>query len=344
LRFRIYLMCLFVLFLPFSLGAQDNTAPTIPDVTGLPVPQAAATLNRAGFRLGTQTFTESSGSAINTVSEQSPIPGESAEAGTQVDLTVQRAFNTRLVWDENDFTVVFNGNSGSADALWLNRLNFMTRSGPDAQFIGRWSELSILSGFCAQIWTEPVRGAKDVPGCAAARTTLWLTTNNPAEHFWTNGAAQFEVTQDGVYRGMCEVAALECRLYLPPGLVAPDVTEYFYFVYTPEQFLMINQSADRWMPTYQLSINGYALGSSANYDLSNIIGDVHLLAPEQCLQFASTVLDETALSEPCDLIASTAVDTRFWASGFERVSTIDGETRICPPPVSGQPTICLLPR
>ncbi len=341
MRVRVYLVFIFVLFLPFSLGAQDNSVTTIPDVTGRPVPQAAAALNRAGFRLGTQTFTDSEVSAINSVSAQSPTAGESAEAGAAVNLTVQRAFNTRLVWDENDFTLI----NESIGELRLDNVRFEKHSEIHSVFDGRWSERTINSGYCAQIWTEPVRGAKDVLGCNSARSTLWLTTANTEEHFWLGGdATAFTIRQDLIPRGLCEVALLECRLYLAPGIVAPDVTEYFYFVYTPEQFLVINQSIDRWMPTYQLTINGYALGSPVNYDLTNVIGDVFLLAPEQCLQFVPTVLDETTLSEPCDLIASTATDTLFWASGFELISPSDGETRTCPPPISGQLTICLLPR
>ncbi|MDX1994544.1 MAG: PASTA domain-containing protein [bacterium] len=336
----ILLILLFLLSMPLHqhLSAQDATpTPSVPDVTGLSLPQAAAALHRAGYALAQPTFIE--GQPPQTVAEQSPVAGENAAPGTAVAVTVAQAFNARLVWDDNDFTII----NETGDVLRLDQLRF---SSDAAAYTGRWPENVVNDGFCAQVWTEPVRSAKEVPGCQSARSTLWLTSNDRTEHFWTNGATQFEVYQDGVYRGRCEVAALECRLYLAPGLIPEDVTPYLYFNYTEAALLVVNTSQTRWMPLDRAVIDTLLIGNVSQFS-SGSIGNPALLAPGECELFISGS-GETSIAwpeaQPCLRIADAAVQDPVWRDGFTLVSTLDGQPRTCPPAVANEVTICLLPR
>jgi beta-lactam-binding protein with PASTA domain len=79
--------------------AQDDQV-TVPDVTGLSVPAAAALLNRNGMALGLQTeepWNESLGQPGNTIIGQSLAPGSTAARGTALDVTVLRSPNMLLV-------------------------------------------------------------------------------------------------------------------------------------------------------------------------------------------------------------------------------------------------------
>lgn len=333
--------------LGIPLGAQDATPPaaSIPDLIGLTPAQAAARLNADGFALAAleyMEYTTLTSGTPNTIIAQSPAAGTSAEAGAGVRVTVQQAYNTRLVWDANDFTLVWDGTGGSADFLWLPGLRFAAvDEGSQAAFAGAWSDTTINPGFCAQLWTEAVRGAKDVPGCASARSTLWLTTIDPAAHFWTRGATAFEVYQDGVYRARCEVALFACTLYLAPLHFAPDVTEYAYFVYSAEALMLINQSPDHWMPASQITLDGRALGDPALFNPPPQIGRVDMLAPGQCLLFAAS--SSAVPLQPCAVIAR-ATGAAFWTQGFTLVGRRDNTAQTCPPVVTGETMICLLPR
>lgn len=70
------LLALLLVAAPAS-GQSDPV--TVPDVIGLTVPEAAALLNRSGLVLGAQiseTWTEASGAAQNTIGAQAILPGE----------------------------------------------------------------------------------------------------------------------------------------------------------------------------------------------------------------------------------------------------------------------------
>jgi beta-lactam-binding protein with PASTA domain len=85
---------------------QDQTA-TVPDITGLPVPQAVAALNRSGLVLGTQTpFEGTTDQALGSIVSQSVAAGSTATYGSAVDITLVQAPNARLIYDDNDITLV----------------------------------------------------------------------------------------------------------------------------------------------------------------------------------------------------------------------------------------------
>lgn len=341
------------LMLSLVLHVSGQTAvpapPAIPEVIGLGVPQAAARLNAAGFRLAPPVFIEDGGTP-HRITAQEPPAGSAAEPGTAVTVTVPRPPTTRLVWDANDFTLIWNGAGGSADFLWLPALRFVALSAEGGSsatgegqiaLSGGWPEVAINPGFCAQVWTEAVRGAKDVDGCASARSTLWQTTNDRATHFWTSGASAFAVYQDGVYRGQCAAAAFECTLYLAPVHFAPDVTEYAYLTYSADGLMLVNPSADRWLPAAQITINERTLGDPAAFAGQDVIGTVETLAPGQCLWFATSA--GSAALEPCAVVAR-AEGAAFWVSGFSWAGRADGQPHDCPAVVEGETMVCLLPR
>ena len=91
-----------------TASAQDDPV-TVPDLTGLNVPQAAAELNRAGLRLGVElgdAWTESSPTPPNTIGDQSTPPRETLPFGTEVDVTVLTTATLTLLYDDNDITLI----------------------------------------------------------------------------------------------------------------------------------------------------------------------------------------------------------------------------------------------
>src|SRR5215213_758346 len=81
---------------------QDQT-PVVPNLAGMNIPQATATLNRVGLALGNQTsepWTEAAGVPQNTISVQSVPAGQPATAGAPVDVTVLRSPNVSLSYDD----------------------------------------------------------------------------------------------------------------------------------------------------------------------------------------------------------------------------------------------------
>ena len=103
---------LMIILLGLALVAHVATAQesvVMPDLTGMTVPVAAATLNRAGIGIGQETgerWTEESGLPRNTIGAQSVEPGTPVAPGSTVDLTVLRSPNVQVIYDDNDLTLV----------------------------------------------------------------------------------------------------------------------------------------------------------------------------------------------------------------------------------------------
>ncbi|GAB4512924.1 MAG: hypothetical protein OHK0046_13110 [Anaerolineae bacterium] len=347
---KVFSFILLLLFL-IPLSAQESV--TVPDVTGLPVPQAAAALNRAGLRLGEETvveWTASAGQAANTIREQTPAAGQPAARGDVVNLTVLRPYTALLTYDDNDFTLV----NRSEEDINVHQLTFRAVD-ETAAFGGiRWEgDPTVSPRRCVQVWSVGgIAAAKDVPGCGGFGLIRWMTTLNSAEHFWT-GATGFEIVQDGIVRGVCDTSNLipgnptDCTISIGTGVVPGDITEYLYFSYNPAYFVVMNRSTDRWMPTAQITIGeDITLGDRALFG-EDVIGDVGLLAPGQCLLFSVPTPDpETLVPETCDIIAQRTLeaDDVFWTSAFQTNRVYQAEARSCPPALPEQKTICLLPR
>jgi PASTA domain len=361
-RVIVSLICLGILVLPHISFAQETTV-TVPDLTGLNVPKAAATLNRSGLALGAQAgepWTQESGLSPNTISSQSIPPGQAVQAGTAVDVTVLRSPNVLLIYDESSFTVI--NQTGAALDLTGVTFNSVDGNSPASFAATRWAGSLDAGGRCVQVWSIGRSGPQRPPDCSGVQR--WLTTNKPAEHFWNgeNGATQFNVVQGGIERATCDTAPpgsgqKGCGFYMPSNAAAGDVTGYIYFAYVPDRLIVMNQSDDRWMPLAQTTIHNYnpnvsvpgaglVVGDPALFHNPQTVADVKQLAPGQCLLFTNGSPEANSPPQPCDVIAQLDISPTliFWAAAFEVESISDGQRHKCPAATEGKLTVCVMPR
>lgn len=335
--------------------AQDQTV-TVPDLTGLNVPQAAAALNQAGLRLGSETafgWTEASGLPANTITEQSIAAGESTTFGATVDITVLRANNATLVYDDNDITLI--NQSGGTIALGSIALNSVGGNSTASFSAARWGG-SLGPGDCGQLWSVGRTGAKDVDGCTGS--TLWLTTNDTNQHFWTgaNGATQFNILQNGIERGLCTISVPGTCSFFLESSGSLETTGYVYIAYSQQDnWVIYNNSEDRFM-----SLRGVIFSNSTTSDIGEIlpesvaqsdhpdqvVGDVTLLAPNQCIFFRSPTSQAENPPISCDTIVTYTLDFAALISRDQPLyitAPSDGERRMCPPYTPERLTVCILP-
>lgn len=341
-----------------SVYAQE--AVTVPDLTGLSAPKAAAELNRLGLRLGaqaSQSWTADSGVPENTIGSQSVEAGSSADPGTAIDVTILRSANIRLIYDDNDLTVV----NLTPRALDISGINFATSEGSAASFsANRWTS-ELKPNQCVQVWSINRNGPKGLPECESIQA--WQVTTNAGNHFWTaaNGVAKFDVKQgDGVLT-TCNAASapeqpMACEVYLVSSEQS-DVAEFVYFVYTTDQFVAANPSENEWMrlnqtKLYNANPNQSQLGANFNlgtremFGNPDILADVRRLAPKQCLLFKSDAAAADApLPETCDVIAQRDLPAAelFWLNDFQ-IESRNGTKFTCTAAVEGKRTICVMPR
>jgi hypothetical protein len=347
-------LCLAMLLFPSVMMAQDTV--TIPDVTGMNVPQAAALLNQNGIVLGAENnvaWTAESGQPENTIGEQSIPAGQSVARGTVVDVTVLRSANTLLIYDDNDLTMV----NESGGVMSLDGLIFRSMGGSQESFFTATRWRGALDGDdCAQIWSVPRGEPKDLPECPS--NTFWLTTQYQEAHFWTGafGATQFRVEQNGIERAVCPIVHPgTCTFFLAGGGSAAEVTAFVYFAYTTDQLVVHNTSVAQWMPFDGVQIinnapsvagSGFAFGSPEVFGNPQTIGRINRLAPGQCLHYTGSAAVGNALPETCDVVARLDLDpnVNFWAQPFGVDSVTDELTHTCPGATAGRLTICIMPR
>lgn len=344
----VMIICALVL-MTAPTAAQDTTV-TVPDVTGLSVPQAAAALNRAGIRLGAQFETEmTEGTAPNTVVVQSVAAGATVARGSSVDVTVARGDNAILIYDDNDITLV--NQSGGTISLAGITFNALDANRPVAFNATRWPAGALDAGECAQLWSIGRRDPKRIPECGGS--IFWLTTNDTNQHFWTGagGATRFNLVQDGLERAQCNVSMTgSCPLYLSSS-AAPEATDFVYLAYTADRLIIYNLTQDLWMPLQGLSITdssgrGNPLTSPAAFGNPDIIGNMEQLAPGQCLFYRTGNASEN-LPQPCDVIFemyTNVVEYLFNAEAFTVVSPFSGQRYNCPAATPDWLTVCIVPR
>lgn len=342
---KLFLISIFLIVSSMILAQDDDV--TVPDVTGLNIPQAAATLNAAGLRIGQQeavSWTPDAPVEQNTISEQAIAPGETVPRGTAVAVTVYRAPNALLIYDDNDLTLV----NQSGGRLPLTTITFRALDGPQASFNAAQWGTALDHGDCGQVWSIGRFDPKSLPECESIN---WLTTNNPAEHFWTpaGGRSEFAIYQNDIERGRCPVSAAgRCEVFLLAGGAA-EITEYVYFAYTADRFIVVNQSDDQFMALPGAVITDtrgatYRITQPSAYG-DDLIASTEYLAPDQCIHILNNAEDE-APPLPCTVIAEVAVnvDFIFWDDIFTYTSLTDGQPRTCPGATDGSLTICVLPR
>jgi hypothetical protein len=342
----------------FGVSAQDSSV-TVPDVTGMNAPQAAAALNAAGLLIGIQTngaVTETQ--VVNTVVAQTPTAGAQVEAGSAVDLQIARPNNVRLLYDDNDLTLI----NLSRQALPLGDIVLREVDG-QKRFRGeRWGN-QVRAGDCVQLWSVGRGEPKSVPDCG--RVNSWLTTNDTAQHVWTaaSGAQSFNVMQDGQQRAQCQAAPrgsqdspVICEFYVESAASDPTLA-YIYLAYTEDALVIRNPSEDSWLrltvdlvPTEGEPIT---LNRTTQYDAVNPLvvttnpnngnQSVRQLAPNQCLFFRGPDVPLEAMPEPCMMMANRTEQTPFWRSDFI-VRDRENEDRTCKAATPGRLTICIMPR
>jgi len=332
--------------------AQDGVG-IVPDLTGLSIPAAAAALNRAGLPLGVETavaWSADVAGAPATILSQSAPPGETLAAGAAVDFTVARALNVVLIYDASKLTIL----NRSGAELDLTGLMFNNVDGSPAAFAARRWGATLNPDNCVQMWSVGRNSPENLDECAAIQKWLW--TGIDGEHFWTgdNGATQFNVVQNGVERGVCQVGAGRCELYLPVGQI-DDVTGFLTFSYAADRLVVWNNTPDRWMPLGGVVLNNYAI-EGGPYTLGlddptlygrnlSPVATLSRLAPGQCILFTAASPEVSAPPESCDVIASLAIDPAliFWAADFGVISPVDGQERTCPAASPDGLRLCILP-
>jgi hypothetical protein len=361
-KLRVLLFMLVFLVISTPLFAQDEQV-TVPDLTGLNIPQAAAVLNRNGLVLGNElasAWTEASGIPQNTIGQQSISAGSTTTRRTVVDVTLLRSANVTLIYDDNDLTLVNRDNRrvDFADLVFNTLQSSREASFQAARWAGR-----VRGGNCTQIWSIGRSSPKDIAGCASVER--WLTTNNPGEHFWTaaNGVQSFAVVQGGVERAICEAAPVgseaqpkTCEFFLEANTGNSDTAPFVYFVYTTDQFVVLNRTEDRWMRLNRLVIHNrnpnnaqlsaaFEPGNPDIFGNPEILGRIQRLAPAQCLLFKKSGISGD-LPEECDVISTLELptDQAFWTFDFELQSISDDKRRVCRAATEGKLTICVLPR
>jgi hypothetical protein len=353
LRRGLFIVCMGILaLLAPVVSAQDVP---VPDLTGLSVAAATSMLNKIGLKVGIETnegWTAESGLPQNTIKSQTIPAGQSAPFGSSIDVTVLRSANALLIYDDNDITLV---NKTGGD-LNLGGITFSTLDGNSASFgASRWSN-NLQNDQCTQLWSLARNGAKGLDECTFIQN--WLTTNNPAEHFWTGagGTTQFALFQDGIQRATCPVSATgRCEFYVSSSASA-DTTPYVYFVYTTDRLAILNQSSDQFMVTAGFNVYNYNtqvpgvglnLGDTTLYKLDvNPVASVERLAPNQCILYTNGSPTSPEAPQACDIIARKDLDPSiiFWGKAFEMDSVTDGQRHTCPAATEGKLTICAMPR
>lgn len=349
---------LMLLFNALSAAQMQDAQVTVPDLTALSPPQAAAQLHQIGLKLGVENYvswSDASGLPPNTIQTQTPAPGDTVSRGAAVDITVARSANAILIYDTNDFTLV-NRTNAPVD---LPSLTFRAVDASAAFEAERWGD-TLEGNDCVQVWSVPRSSGKSLVECEAVQR--WLATTIPGAHFWTtnSGVTEFEVVQNGNVTATCPAAADEttptrCELFLSPQTPITDATNYVYFVYTVDRLAIVNQALNAWMQLDNMVVYSdhpnlvprTQIITLSNADLyEHTADDVTRLAANQCVLFIGGAAVETAPPEPCEVIAQSTIDSSisFWSSAFAVSSPSRFDRTTCPAAVPDQVTLCIVPR
>lgn len=349
--FALMLVCI----ISVTASAQESK---VPDLAGLNTPQAAAALNRVGLRLGKEIAVPiSEGVTPDVISGQSFEAGSLVGAGAEVDVEIPRSPNVRLMYDDNDFTVInlVNANINIEEVVFETVVSTQA-----ASFNARRWARQIRAKQCTQVWSVNRNGPKDLPDCKYIQN--WQTSTNRDLHFWTgaNGVQSFRVVQGDAERGVCPAAPpnsqdtpSQCELYLPAG-GNNDVTAHIYLAYRADRLAVINNTTDKWMPvnTAQI-INGLSdpapLGrefriNAGLFGRPEIVARINRLAPNQCLLFLTEGADPDPIQN-CDVIATYPLQASqlWWTANFEVMGS-DDRRRTCTAAVTDKLTLCVMPR
>lgn len=332
-----------------AVAQADNS--NVPDLTGLNIPQAAAALRLANLALGEMRWEFSPVQNANAIIGQEPAAGTVFQAGGSVDVVVAQTPNIRLMYDDNDLTLI----NMSGGAIDLTGLLLARESDGRALPGARWP-LELLAGDgCLQVWSVGRSVSKPVEGCRDI--TAWFSSSASEIHVWTPLAEQatFSLSIAGELVADCLTAVPAdsdnprvCEGYITPS-PDPLIARYLYFSYTPGVLVVKNPSPDLWMPLDVTLVGGgesVDLGAAALYDsvLPVVLdGDgrrVLPLAPGECVVLFTD--DPVLLPEACGLVIAEATSADFWSDGFRLGG--EGVVRTCPAASDERLTVCVLQR
>lgn len=340
-------------WLSLTALAQDTS---VPDLTGLSAPQAAAQLNAVGLALGTQSgdiWTAALGIPANTIGTQSPAAGSVLATGSAVDVTVFSEPNAFFIYDENDVTFV----NQTGTTVNMREITFQSGDGARMLAATEWGIAFAQPSDCFQLWSIPVREAKFWEDCN--QPTYWRSTRNTDVHFWTQvaGVTDFVLLQNGIERVRCDAAPagsdpLRCDFFIATAQTT-DLAPFLYMAYTVESFVVLNNTDDQWMRTDQTPFYidpnddeaTFTVGDISRYVNPDPVANLRQLAPGQCIQL--TAGNTSAASpEDCTVIARADLDVSaaFWQRGFQLDNELVGERVTCPPATPGRTTLCIMPR
>lgn len=355
---RVRMFGIVVLLMLAAATAAQEADISVPDVTGMNAPQASAALNAIGLRLGSEANVPAAeGQAEGTIATQTPVSGARAARGSAVDVTIARSPNIRLIYDDNDLTLI----NLSSRPLALGPLTLNAVQGEQGVFrAARWGA-EVRAGDCVQVWSVGRSEPKSVDGCRAVNA--WLTTNDISQHVWTrtSNVRMFTITQDGEIRAECESARRNtqdtpqrCEFYVDTPAAVPNLP-YIYTAYTTDALIVLNPSDDGWL-RLNIEIVGaggevLALNAAANYDsvdplirVENAGGvSIRQLAPGQCVRFRAPTTADEAFPQPCVPYADSVVEQPFWLADFS-VRDRENKDHICKAATPGRLTICVMPR
>lgn len=348
---------LFLSLIALPVLSQDDV--TVPDVTGLTIPEAVARLNASGLRLGEQIAEPLTNQTQGTVAGQNIEAGSSIAYGSEIALNVYSNTRITIIYDDNDLTML---NQAGA-SISMDGLVFSSTDGTKRFLATGWQN-ELEAGDCTQIWSIARREPKQVDGCDSI---FWQTTNNESEFFWTQsaGVSQFNITLNNDLVASCDAAPintqdspLTCEFYVVTDNVNTLASDFVYFVYTTDRFIVMNTNTDLWMPLTETPIfnfnpqisnpgASFILGDNSLFPDTDIIGDVRRLAPGQCILFTVTPLTDATAPEECHVLAQRdfAPEIAFWLANFELESPYSDNGRAtCPAAVENRVTTCIMPR
>lgn len=339
------------LFFIRHLAVAQAEDPAVPDLNGLNVPQAAAALRLANLALGEVRWDFSTAQNTNAIIGQEPIAGSALEVGGVVDVVVAQTPNIRLVYDDNDLTLI----NMSGGAIDLNGLLLARETDGRALPGARWPLEVLPTGGCLQVWSVARSVSKPVEGCRDI--TAWFSTGVTEVHVWTPLPEQetFSLSIAGELVADCQTAIPAdsdnprvCEGYVTPS-PDPTTARYLYFSYTPGALVVKNPSPDLWMPLDVTLVGGgesVDLGAAALYSNTLLVvldedgWRVLPLAPGDCAVLF--VDDPVPLPEACGLVIAEATGADFWAGGFRLGGQVIART--CPAASDDRLTVCVLQR
>lgn len=317
------------------LAVVAQTEITVPDLTGLTSAKAAQQIGQAGLLVGQideRPWTASSTPKPGQIVDQNPRPGTKVAAGTVVDVTVLRAFNLVLKYDNQQITLT----NATGKPITLNGIAFESSAG--SRKAAEWTGFALQPGRCfflARASTAPR------PACVQ----VWMISTSRL--FW-QATEPFLVTRNGNILKSCPPTTGECSVAVPQG-DDPDTTAYLQFRYR-ESYLAVRNETEQWMALRGVILvgrNGKRLKLDAMDNLT--AGDVpwpgQRLAPGQCVVFSDREPGQLPPYD-CDVVGyiRLAADANAWLSGFDVLNTTNNQRTNCKPPDLTAISLCVVPR